>query len=438
MLTVIILAAGQGKRMCSKLPKVLHTLGGRPMLAHVVATAYELSKTIHIVASPYLDDRSVQQWNPSWYIQEKPLGTGDAVKVALPQDLSGDVLIVCGDAPLVQIETLKAIIDQYQKLPQPCLAVVGMRALLPNQYGRIVLDQSGIVKEIIEDKHATAEQREQCFANSGVLLGPASLLASLVRKLKSNAVTNEYYLTDCVMIARQQGINTYLLEGVAEEFCGINTKIELANAEETLQNRWRRYWMEHGVTLRDPKNTFFAFDTVLSEDVTIEPFVTLKRGVKIHSGASILSFCCIEDSEIGQDAVIGPFAHLRGGNRLEEKVQIGNFVEVKKSHFAAGAKAKHLSYLGDTRLGKNVNIGAGTISCNYDGFNKFETVIGDNVLVGSNSALVAPVQIEDDAIIAAGSVICKDVPAESLAIARKHQENKPGWAKIFREKNKKY
>ncbi|MEI8294914.1 MAG: bifunctional UDP-N-acetylglucosamine diphosphorylase/glucosamine-1-phosphate N-acetyltransferase GlmU [Alphaproteobacteria bacterium] len=435
MLTVVVLAAGQGSRMCSRLPKVMHPLGGRPLLHYSLQAAKALNpKRCCVVASPALEQGEFM--DHSWVIQEKPHGTGDAVRAALETipEQDGDILVLCGDAPLVQSSSLQTIMDYYRKLPSPALVIVGMHPKGTHSYGRILINEQGQVERIIEDKEASPEEQQTSLCNSGALLGPVHVLRQLIHQLQPNNQAQEYYLTDCVALAHKQDIPIYVIEGDAEEFCGINTQAELAAAAGIIQNRWRRYWLDQGVILIDPASVFFCHDTKLEANVTIEPYVTFGPGVHIRANSHILSFCHIEDSEIGEDATVGPFAHLRGGNKLAQRTNVGNFVEVKHTTMAAGSKAKHLSYLGDMVIGENSNIGAGTINCNYDGFNKATTIIGDRVFVGSHTTLIAPVHIEDDVIIAAGSVIDRHVPAEALAIAREPQLNKPKWSKNFREK----
>jgi len=436
MLTIAILAAGQGTRMRSSLPKVMHRIGGQTLLHYVLQAAKTLNpKLCCIVASSQLSQEDFFESQVTWLIQETPRGTGDAVRVVLektPQQ--GDILVLCGDAPLVRSQTLQKVMDYYRQLPAPALVIIGTRPQGSHSYGRIVTNAQGHVERIIEAKEASAEEHQISLCNSGVLLGPIPVLRQLVQQLQSNNQAQEYYLTDCIALAREQGIPTYVIEGENDEFSGINNRAELAAAEKILQNRWRHHWLDQGVTLIDPASVFFCHDTQLEADVIVEPYVTFGPQVHIQRGTHIFSFCHIEDSKIGEHATIGPFAHLRGGNKLAQQASVGNFVEVKHTTMAEGAKAKHLSYLGDMTIGKRSNIGAGTINCNYDGFKKLATFIGDHVFIGSHTTLVAPVRIEDGAMIAAGSVINQDVPRDALAVARQRQLNKPGWSKIFRER----
>jgi bifunctional UDP-N-acetylglucosamine pyrophosphorylase/glucosamine-1-phosphate N-acetyltransferase len=435
-LTIAILAAGQGSRMRSSLPKVMHRVGGQALLHYSLQAAIALNpQRCCIVASPELMQDGFVGPKVTWATQALPRGTGDAVRVALEKSIEqGDILVLCGDAPLVQSSTLQTIMDYYLKLPAPALVIVGIRPTGHHSYGRILTNGQGQVERIMEARDASPEEQQTSLCNSGILLGPVAILRQLVQQLQPHNQAQEYYLTDCVALANQQGIPTYVIEEDADEFCGINTRAELAAAESILQNRWRQYWLDQGVTLVDPGSVFFCHDTKLEPDVTIDPYVTFGPGVHIHRGAHILSFCHIEASEIGEGATVGPFAHLRGGNKLAKQTSVGNFVEVKHTTMAEGAKAKHLSYIGDMVIGQDSNIGAGTINCNYDGFKKSTTIIGDRVFVGSHTTLIAPVRIDDGAMIAAGSVISQDVPADALAVGRQRQLNKPRWAKIFREK----
>lgn len=433
-LQIIVLAAGQGTRMKSDLPKILHPLGGRPVLHYVLDMAHQLtSQEIVLVVSPTLKEIQTP-FSHQTVIQSPAQGTGDAVKWALPHlKETGHVLILFGDTPLIQKETIDRMVALSHQNAEMAVILLGMRPTDRQNYARLILNENGELEEVVEHKDLTALQKEIPICNSGVMLVRGDLLKSLLSALKPNNAAQEYYLTDLVKIARQNGYSCGVVEGEASEFMGINTREDLANAETLLQDRWRKKAMIDGVTLMDPKTTYFSYDTQLAPDVTIHPCVVLGPQVIVEKGAEIFSFCQISNAHIGPCAHVGPFAHLRGGVHLQEKAEIGNFVEVKNSTFGVGAKAKHLSYIGDTTIGSKANIGAGTITCNYDGFNKFKTHIGEGVSIGSNSSLVAPVSVGDYAIVGAGSVITKDVESRDLALGRSSQTSIKNGADKFRE-----
>jgi bifunctional UDP-N-acetylglucosamine pyrophosphorylase / glucosamine-1-phosphate N-acetyltransferase len=445
MVSVIVLAAGQGKRMNSDLPKVLHPVGGKLMIHHVLDTALSLqtsdsaNQTV-VVISPTLNEKIVKgDRSVSIATQSKPLGTGDAVKAGLDAltNIPKTVLVLCGDTPLLETEALATIIAQHHENSKPSITVVGMRPHDPRRYGRILVDDSGQISRIVEYRDATEDERAITLCNSGVILADGALLKRLIMKLTPQNDAGEYYLTDIVALAKQEGIESRVAEMPYEPLQGINTRIDLAAAEAALQWRWRHAFMEKGVTLIDPNSVFFCHDTQIDQDVTIYPNVTFGSSVKIGKGVVILPNCHIEKSKIGNDVTIGPFAHLREGVELGDNVAIGNFVELKTTIMGAHTKAKHLSYLGNATIGENVNIGAGTITCNHNGFVKSQTNIGDQAYIGSNSCLVAPVSVGAGAIVAAGSVVNTNVPEDALAIARERQENKLKWAAEFRARFKK-
>lgn len=446
MVAILILAAGQGTRMVSDVPKVLHSLGSKPVVHHVVDAALGIQTTtfsspqVTVVISPTLDAKTVQGGRAvNVATQQKPLGTGDAVKVGLEalSEIPQNVLVLCGDTPLLEPNLLSMMIAQHQKRPSPCITVVGMRPENAGSYGRIVADASGKIDRIVEYRDAADAERMIPLCNSGVIMADGALLKRLVSKLTPHNEAGEYYLTDIVALARQEGIDSWVVELPAETLQGINTRVDLAAAEAALQQRWRHRFMEQGVTLIDPNSVFFSHDTRIGRDVTISPNVTFGEGVTIGDRVRILPGCHIEKSTLGHDVTVGPFAHLREGAILGDHVSIGNFVEIKSTTLGPKAKAKHLSYLGNATIGENVNIGAGTITCNHNGFVKSPTQIGDGAYIGSNSCLVAPVSIGAGAIVAAGSVVNSEVPENALAIARERQENKPEWATQFRARYKK-
>lgn len=434
-LQVVVLAAGQGTRMKSDTPKILHSLGGRPVLYYVLDLAHQMTKQeVTLVVSPSLKEVHTPFAHQT-VVQHPALGTGDAVKWALPYlKKEGHTLILFGDTPLILKETLDRMIELAQSRSEMAIVLLGMRPLDKQNYARLILDEKGELEEVIEHKDLTSSQKEISLCNSGVMLVRSDLLESFLSALKPNNAAKEYYLTDLVKIARMAGHACGTVEGESSEFMGINTRQDLAAAAGILQSRWRDQAMTAGVTLVDPHHVYLSYDTKLESDVTLHPFVVLGTGVKIEKGAEILSFCRLSDTHVGPHALVGPFAHLRGGAHLQEKAEVGNFVEVKNSTFGPQAKAKHLSYIGDTNIGEKSNIGAGTITCNYDGFNKFKTQIGKGVFIGSNSCLVAPLTIGDEAIIGAGSVITKNVEDSTLSIARSKQTNLEQGAQKFREK----
>jgi len=435
---VVVLAAGQGTRMNSDIPKILHTLGGRPVLYYVLDLAHQMTpQDIILVINPSLKNMHTP-FTHQTVVQHPAQGTGDAVKWALPHvKKEGYVLILYGDTPLVLKETLARMIDLAHSRPEMAVIVLGMRPLDKQDYARLILNEKGEVEDIIEHKDLASSQKEISLCNSGVMLIRSDLLESFLVALKPNNAAKEYYLTDLIKIARLAGHPCGIVEGEASEFMGINTRQDLAKAEGTLQKRWRDKAMTEGVTFIDPHHTYLSYDTNLESDVTLHPFVVLGTGVTIEKGAEVLPFCRLSDTTVGSRASVGPFAHLRGGTYLQERTEIGNFVEVKNSTVGPEAKVKHLSYIGDTDIGSKTNVGAGTITCNYDGFSKFKTQIGNGVSIGSNSSLIAPLSIGDYAIVGAGSVITQDVESDTLVIARSKQINIEKGAIKFREKREK-
>ncbi|MES1200721.1 MAG: bifunctional UDP-N-acetylglucosamine diphosphorylase/glucosamine-1-phosphate N-acetyltransferase GlmU [Pseudomonadota bacterium] len=438
----IILAAGLGTRMKSDIPKVLHGVGGRTMLDWAIAAAAELGceRTI-VVRGPtgesvarhtakVLGDGAV-------VLQDQPLGTAHAVRAAETalSGFSGDVVVLYGDAPLVSPETLEAMFAA--RAAKGGLVVLGFEAADPTGYGRLVLAPDGTVARIVEHKDANAEELNITLCNSGVVCADAATLFQLLAQVRNDNAKSEYYLTDIVGLGRSAGFATQLVRGEESEVLGVNSRAELAAAEAAFQSRMRHKAMEAGVTLIDPATVYFSFDTQIAEDVIIEPNVFFAPGVRVAKGAHIRAFCHFERAEIGENVVIGPFARLRPGAKLGRGVHIGNFVEVKNSNVGEGAKANHLAYIGDADIGQRVNFGAGAIICNYDGFGKYRTIVGDDAFIGSDTALVAPVKVGARAYTGSGSVITKDVPDGALAIARGRQRDIEGWADAFREKHKK-
>jgi bifunctional UDP-N-acetylglucosamine pyrophosphorylase/glucosamine-1-phosphate N-acetyltransferase len=377
-------------------------------------------------------------------IQSPPRGTGDAVRAAraaLAERLAlgdiDDVLVLFGDTPLLQPGTIAALLDERRRASAAAVAVAGMRPTDPGPYGRLVQDRDGALLRIIEARDADAEERAIGLCNGGIMAIDARHAFALVDRIGNDNAKREFYLTDIVALARAEGLSCRVAELPTEELLGVNTRAELAAAEALMQQRLRRLAMEAGATLVAPETVFLAADTRLGRDVVVEPHVVFGPNVAVADNVRIRSFSHIEGAEIATGAIVGPFARLRPGAVLEQDVHVGNFVEVKATRLGAGAKANHLSYLGDSDIGAGTNIGAGTITCNYDGFNKFRTIIGAGAFIGSNTALVAPVTVGDGAYVATGSVITSDVPADALSIARARQVDKPGRAAELRARLRK-
>ena len=374
-------------------------------------------------------------------VQDPALGTGHAVRQATralngrlaPHGAIEDVLVLYGDTPFLATETLSRLVTERRRAAAAVL-VAGMRPVDPGPYGRFVLAADGALERIVEAADASPEEQAIGLVNGGIMVIEASRLEEFLDAVRSNNAKGEFYLTDIVGIARRKGLSCRAAELPAEELIGINTRAELAEAEALMQRRLRRAALDAGVTLIAPETVFLSADTRLGRDVVVEPNVIFGLGVEVGEGARIRSFSHLEGATVGAGAIIGPFARLRPGAILEEEVHVGNFVEVKAARLGAGAKANHLSYIGDSDVGARTNIGAGTITCNYDGFNKFRTIIGEGAFIGSNTALVAPVKVGDGAIIAAGSVVTRDVAPDTLSIARGKQVDKPGRAAEIRDR----
>ena len=438
----IILAAGEGTRMRSAVPKVLHEIAGRPMITHVLAALEPLKPAATVVVLGQDGDTVAKAVSPAKTVtQHPPRGTGDAVRAARPAleaAITGldDVVVLYGDAPLLQSETIARLIET-RRAAKAAVAVAGMRPADHTPYGRLVLDKDGGVERIVEAKDATPEEYAITLCNGGIMAVAAEHLFDLIDRLDTNNAKREYYLTDIVALARQRDLAVTYAELPAEEVLGVNTRAELAEAEALMQERLRRRAMEAGATLIAPETVFFSADTKLGRDVVVEPNVVFGPGVSVADNVRIRSFSHLDGATIDEGAIVGPYARLRPGAVLERDVHVGNFVEVKATRLGRGAKANHLSYLGDSDIGGGTNIGAGTITCNYDGFGKHRTVIGDNAFIGSNTALVAPVTVGDGAYVATGSVVTSDVPADALAIARSRQIDKPGRAAELRARLRK-
>jgi bifunctional UDP-N-acetylglucosamine pyrophosphorylase/glucosamine-1-phosphate N-acetyltransferase len=438
-IAALVLAAGKGTRMKSTRPKVLHQVAGKPMVAHVLAALAPMKpQRVVVVVAPGMDEVAKAVAPAEIAVQTQQRGTGDAVAAAKKQlgNFKGDVLVLYGDAPLVTRDTLNILLNERKRHPEAALVVLGMRLNRGGPYGRLLLAPDGSLDRIVEAADATEAERAITLCNSGIMLADGPVLFELVSGLGNENAKGEYYLTDIVALARSRGLICRASEGPSEELLGVNSPAELASAEAHMQKRLRAQIMATGVTLVAPETVYLSADTRIGPDSVVGPFVVFGPGVKIGMGVTIPAFCHIAGATIGDRAVIGPFARLRPGAALAEEVHIGNFVEVKNARLAKGVKANHLSYLGDASVGEGSNIGAGSITCNYDGIEKFRTNIGKGVFVGTNSSLVAPLTIGPGAMIAAGSVITHNVPADALALGRGRQETKPGLAKKWRAQRK--
>lgn len=434
-IATVILAAGAGTRMKSSKPKVMHEIAGRTMVSHLIGSIKELSPDrMIVVVAPGMDDVRAEVAPAETAVQEEALGTGHAVAAALPalDGFEGDVLILYGDTPLITPQTLNQMIETRDSDENTAVVVLGFEPDNPTGYGRLVTSGDGNLDAIVEELDATDEIRAIKLSNSGVMAISGAHIKNLINGIENNNSKNEYYLTDIVAIARSQGLTCKVVKSPETELLGVNDRIQLAQAEKIAQNRWRQKAMASGVTLIDPDTVFFSYDTKIAPDVIIEPNVFFGPGVTIGGNARIKANSHIEGATIGEGSQIGPFARLRPGAVLAEDVKIGNFVEVKKASIEQGAKVSHLSYIGDARVGTEANIGAGTITCNYDGYDKYKTDIGAGAFIGSNTALVAPVTIGDGAIVGAGSTVTKSVEKDALVVERAEEMQKPGWAKRFR------
>ena len=437
----IILAAGQGTRMKSSLPKVLHPVGNRPMLEWSLALAQALGVTRTIVVvgahSPALRARAealVGAANVA--VQDPPLGTAHAVRAAelALSGFEGDVVVLYADTPLIRPQTVEAAFTALDNGAQ--VAVLGFDAVDPGAYGRLILEMNGDLARIVEAKDASPAERAVTLCNSGVMAMQAPAMWSLLAKIGNFNAKSEFYLTDIVGLIREQGGRALAVSCSEAEVQGVNSRLDLAAVETAFQTTRRTEALISGVTMIDPNTVYFSWDTVLHPDVLLEPGIVFGPGVEVMSGVRIRAYSHLEGCRISANAFVGPFARLRPGADIGENAHIGNFVEVKNVTVGAGAKANHLSYLGDGSVGEGANIGAGTIFCNYDGFDKARTEIGAGAFIGSNSALVAPVSIGPGAYVGSGSVVTKDVAPDALAVARGRQADFPGWAAAFRAKKK--
>ena len=437
-IAIIVLAAGKGTRMKSALPKVLHRAASLSLLGHVLHAARSLSPArAAVVCGPEMDDVAAEARrvlpDAAIAIQTERLGTGHAVSMARTalEGFDGTTLILYGDVPLITAETLAGLSAQVST-GSP-LAVLGFEAANPKGYGRLLRDKASHVVAIREELDASAEERKITLCNSGIIAARNDLLWQLLPRIGNANAKGEYYLTDLIELAVADGHRCGLAVCGEAEVAGVNDRVQLAAIEATLQDRYRRTHMLNGATLVAPETVFFAADTQIGQDVVIEPHVVFGPGVTIADGVEILAHSHLEGAKVAAGARIGPYARLRPGAEIGADAHIGNFVEVKKAVIGKGAKANHLSYIGDAKVGPGSNIGAGTITCNYDGFEKHLTDIGADVFVGSNTALVAPVKIGDGANIGAGSVVTRDVPGDALAVARPELVIREGLAGRYRE-----
>jgi len=436
---VIILAAGQGTRMRSDTHKVLHPIASRPLLLHLLdrVDALGADKRVVVVGKGREQvEAAIAGRDVDVAIQAEQLGTGHAVQQAADAlaGYEGPVIILYGDTPFVETDTLRRMLDRLDGEGGPGVVVLASSPADPLKYGRIILGEGDHIAKMVEYKDATEEERAVRLCNSGMMAVRSKDLFRWLDKVGNDNAAGEYYLPDIVNIAAAEGRDAVVIEGDSYEAAGVNSRAELAHLELEWQRRRREQALDEGATLIDPESVWFAYDTRLGRDVTVEPHVVFGPGVQVADGATIHAFSHIEGASIGAKASIGPFARLRPGTRLGDQARVGNFVELKKADVGDGAKVNHLSYVGDASVGAKANIGAGTITCNYDGFGKYRTTIGAGAFIGSNTALVAPVSVGDGAIVGAGSVITRDVEADSLAIERSEQKGIAGWARRFRDR----
>jgi bifunctional UDP-N-acetylglucosamine pyrophosphorylase/glucosamine-1-phosphate N-acetyltransferase len=418
---------------------VLHPIASRPLLLHLLDRVDEVGAERRVVVvgkGREQVEAAIAGRDVAIVVQAEQKGTGHAVQQAEAAlaDYDGPVIILYGDAPFVEADTLGRMVDRLDGGGGPGIVVLAFRPADPLKYGRIILGNGDHIARMVEYKDANDEERAVTLCNSGVMAVRSGDLFRWLAQVGNDNAAGEYYLPDIVNIAAAAGRDAVVIEGDPYEAAGVNSRAELAHLELEWQRRRREQVLDEGATLIDPESVWFAYDTKLGRDVTVEPHVVFGPGVTVADGATIHAFSHIQGAVIGVKASIGPFARIRPGTRLADRTKVGNFVELKKADIGEGAKVNHLSYIGDTTVGARANIGAGTITCNYDGFGKYPTVIGAGAFVGSNTALVAPVTIGDGAIIGAGSVITEDVEADSLAVERTEQKGIAGWARRFRER----
>ena len=431
----IILAAGQGTRMKSKTVKVLHSVGGRSMLNWAIDLANQCHAesvvTVYGAHSPNVAEVAKKAGTLT-ALQDPPKGTGHAVQMSQKAltGFEGNAIVLYADTPLITAKTIERVFVALEG--GASIAVLGFEPDDPAAYGRLIVDSDGNLDRIVEFKDASEEERAVGLVNSGVLAAPAHLLFDLLGEVTNDNANGEFYLTDVVGLARSRGLKAVAVKAASDEVLGVNSRLDLAEAEAAFQNRMRHEAMLDGVTLIAPETVFFSYDTQIGQDVLVEPNVVFGSGVRIEEDATIHAFSHLEGATVGKSAIIGPYARLRPGADIGHKAKVGNFVEVKKSQLGEGAKVNHLSYVGDASVGAGANIGAGTITCNYDGFNKARTLIGEGAFIGSNTCLVAPVSVGAGGFTGTGAVITEDVPDDALALSRTKQTVKAGWAARFR------
>ncbi|MCC6545352.1 MAG: bifunctional UDP-N-acetylglucosamine diphosphorylase/glucosamine-1-phosphate N-acetyltransferase GlmU [Nitrospirae bacterium] len=458
-LATIILAAGLGKRMKSGLAKVLHPVSGKPMFLYPVSVAEGLhSEKIIVVVGHQADTvkDALAGTDVEIVLQIRQDGTADAVKTGMDslKDYKGTVLILCGDVPLITPETVKGLLVMHEK-EGSSLTVLTTDVEDPSGYGRIVRRPDGSIARIVEDRDADDDIKQIREVNTGIYAFDSTLLSSVIYEIRSENSQKEFYLTDSIEIGLKKGLKVSAYKtNDSQEVMGINSRIELARAEGIMRRRINNRHMLNGITFINADNSYIDTDVSIGQDVTIYPGTVIQGNTSIGDGSVIFSnntivnsrigsgvllkdSCVIEESIVGDNAQVGPFAHLRPGCTLEKNVRVGNYVELKKTVMGDGSKANHLTYLGDSEIGSGVNIGAGTITCNYDGKNKYKTIIGDRVFIGSDVQLIAPVEVGEGAFVAAGSTVTKDVPPGALAISRVEQENREGWVEERKKKSKK-
>lgn len=423
--------------MKSEMPKVLHRVAGRPMVGHVLAAVKALDPDhVVVVVGPGMDSVAAAVAPYPTAVQQEQRGTADAVRAAfgLLEGFTGDVVVLYGDTPLVTPDTLRAMVTARRQASDPAVVVLGMRPEDPGAYGRLILNARGGLEKIVEYLDASADERAVTLCNAGLMAFDGARMFDLIGRVGNQNAKSEFYLTDVVQIARVSGMACAVVEAAPAEVVGVNSRAELAEVERLMQRRLRKAAMDNGATLCDPDSTLFSHDTRLGRDVIVGAHVVFAPGVTVADGVEIKPFCHLEQTRIDSGAVIGPYARLRPGADIGPDAHIGNFVEIKNAVVESGAKINHLTYIGDARVGAKANIGAGTITCNYDGFSKSHTDIGAGAFIGSNSSLVAPVSIGDGAIVGAGSVVTSAVEADALVVSRAQQKAYVGWAKRFRER----
>jgi len=433
----IILAAGKGTRMKSSTPKVLHKVGGRPMMAWTTDLASQLGceRTVMVVGPQFEDVKTAASelvGAENVCVQKEQSGTATAVQAACDalRGFEGNAIVLYADTPLIPVDVAEGAFKALEE--GASISVLGFDAEEPGGYGRLIVNEDAGLDRIVEAKDATPEEAAVTLCNSGVMAAPWPLMDELLSEVDNNNAKGEYYLTDLVGLARGRNLGAAAVACQEDDVLGVNSRVQLAEAESVFQYRKRVEFMEAGVGMIDPDTVYFSWDTQIGNDVLVEPNVVFGTGVSVESDVTIKAFCHFEGCKISSGAVIGPYARLRPGADIRNDARVGNFVEVKNLTMGQGAKANHLSYLGDGEVGANANIGAGTIFCNYDGFFKYKTVIGEGAFVGSNSSLVAPVTVGDGAMVGSGSVVTKDVSDDALAVARGKQTEKEGWSKRFR------